>query len=206
MEGPAEKDVSDETTKEAPVVEPPTSPGRSSRRATAERMARIGEAQKKKGRKAFLTGLFAGQLLVLGLSWGGDGLQSLLQGALRLKTPMPVRSLVFCSMTAGILLTGAFIMMVLSIAGLGWFFSKKKAGFGTSLWRGIKRMARAAASLGITLVVIGGTAWLLITPEEWGTTSAYLREKGEAGYGAVRTWVEDVIHPNGEASPDQGTP
>ena len=211
-ESSPQKDISDQTTQvdltsvNAEETAAPAAPSRprsrSSRRATAERLAKINEEQKKRSRRGFLTGLIVGQLAVVGLSYGGAGLQALLQDKIGLQTPMPIRSMVFCAMTAGIGLTGCIILLVLALQGIGWFFTKKTIGFGLALWRGVKRTCRAAWSLGLTLVVISGTAWLLIPEEEWQKSAEYLADKGDEGYGAVRTWIDGFMGETEEKPPE----
>ena len=204
VDHPPEKDIADQTTQvEAPSVNAeraaaaaaPSGPRarRSAQRSSmAERMERIKEEQRKRSRKGFLAGLVVGQLAVVGLSYGGSGFQALFVDHLNLQSPMPIRSMVFCSMTAGIGLTGILILLVLALQGIGWFFTKKTIGFGVALWRGMKRVCHAGWSLFLTLMVIGGTAWLVIPPEEWQSTAKYLEAKGLEGYEVVRPWIDKV--------------
>ncbi len=161
----------------------------------AERMAGIQEQERGRRRRGFLIGLLVGQLLVIALDYGGEALIRAIQHKYPFRAPVPLRALVFTGMTAGVVLTGILICLVLGMQGVGYVFGKKQVGFFPALWRGIKRIWKAAWAVGLTLGVVGGTSWLLIPQPEWKPTAVYLRDKGVEGYQAGKGWVRSVVKP-----------
>jgi hypothetical protein len=142
-----------------------------------ERRAAIQQGQKKKRLRGFLIGLLAGQLLIILLDLGGKALLYLLRDRIRSNSPVPLEALVFIGMASGILITALLIFAVLGMQGLGWAFGKKKVGFFAAAGRGAKRVFQAAGALGLTLGVIGGTAWFMIPARDWVPTVEYLDQQ-----------------------------
>jgi hypothetical protein len=162
-----------------------------------ERLAVIQRTQKARRRRGFLFGLLAGQILIIAMDFGGELLIRLLHHKVRFQPPpgMSVRSLVFIGMTAGIAITGLLIFLILGLSGAGYVLGRKKAGLFTAVGRGAGRVFKATWALGLTLGVIGGTAWFLIPRPQWKPTAEYLRSKGENGYRDAKGWVESQITP-----------
>jgi hypothetical protein len=154
---------------------------------TAEqRRAAIQEGQKRKRSRGFLYGLLAGQVLILAIDLGGSALLHVFRDRVRVNAPVPLQALVFFGMSAGIVITALMIFFVLGLQGMGWAFGKKKIGFFTAVGRGVKRVFKAAWALGLTLGVIGGTAWFMIPGGDWKPTTDYLIEQGERAADRVR--------------------
>lgn len=127
--------------------------------------------------RAFLTGLLAGQLLILLLDLGGGFLLRSFKG--RVKVPIPLEAIVFIGMTAGIVLTALLIFFALGVRGLGWTFGKKDVGFFSAVGRGIRSTLQAAGALGLTLGIVGGTAWFMIPRAEWKPTVRFMDAQKE---------------------------
>ncbi len=156
-------------------------------KATAkERRVALQQGQQKKKLRGFLYGLLAGQILIIVLDLGGAALLHLFRDRVRVNAPVPLQALVFFGMAAGIVITALMIFFVLGLQGVGWAFGKKNVGFFTAVGRGIGRMFKAAWALGLTLGVIGGTAWFMIPGREWKTTSDYLLQQGDRAVERIR--------------------
>ncbi len=165
----------------APTASPPT----------ADRMANILRIQRARRRRGFMIGLLAGQLLIVGLDLGGELLIRAVSHKVVFNAPIPFRAVVFLGMTAGIAAIGLLIGLLLGFQGLGWIFGRKKVGFLTALCRGFRRMGRAALSIGLTLAVIGSTAWFMIPGSEWRHTAGWLDGKRRT----VVEWVKRQVAP-----------
>ncbi len=163
--------------------------------SATERRAHLDRAQRARRRRGFLIGLLVGQLLVLGLDFGGGAALHLLRDKVTVQTPVPHQALVFIGMTAGIVITMLLILFVLGLQGAGWVFGKKGAGFFTAVGRGVKRIFKAAWALGITLGVIGGTAWFMIPRDQWKPTATYLQDHGQKALQKGKGWVKDIVAP-----------
>ncbi len=168
--------------------------------STQERLDRLQKGQRARRRRGFLWGLLAGQLLVIAMDFGGELLIRLLHHQFRFQPPpgISVRSLVFIGMAAGIAITGLLIFLVLGFSGAGYVLGRKKTGLITAAGRGIRRVFQAAWALGLTIGVIGGTAWFLIPRPEWKPTVDYIRSQGEKGYRDTKGWVETFVKPSEE--------
>ena len=179
-----------------PAVPPPPPPQESPppsdapKPSAAERMANIHQIQKSRRRRGFLIGLLVGQLLIVALDFGGEGLVRLLGERVRFEPPVPLRALVFVGMTAGIVMTALIVLFLLGLQGAGWAFGKARRGFFAAVGVGLKRVWKAAWSLGLTLGVIGGTAWFLIPRQEWKPTGQWLKAQGEKGYKGAKDWLK----------------
>jgi hypothetical protein len=163
--------------------------------SATERRANLDRIQSSKRRKGFLIGLLVGQLLILGLDYGGRLALHLLKDKVKLQSPVPHEALVFIGMTAGIVITMLLILFVLGLQGMGWVFGKNQVGFFTAVGRGLKRVFKAAWALGITLGVIGGTAWFMIPRSEWKPTATYLEGHGRKALDKGKAWAKDLLAP-----------
>lgn len=155
-----------------------------------ERRAAIHEGQKRKRKRGFLYGLLAGQVLIILLDLGGRALLHLLRDRVRINAPVALEALVFIGMAAGIVITALMILFVLGLQGVGWAFGKKKTGFFTAVGRGLKRVFQAAWALGLTLGVIGGTAWFMIPGNEWKPTVEYLDAQKDKAVHKAKGWID----------------
>jgi hypothetical protein len=162
-------------------------------RSRKEREIERETAQKKRRTRGFLFGLLAGQALVIGVDLGGAALLHYFQDRIRVNAPIPFQALVFAGMSAGIVITALLILAVLGLQGAGWVFGKKKVGFFTAVGRGLKRCFKAAWALGLTLGVVGGTAWLMIPGSEWARTAEYFKEQGVRGGERAKSWVTELF-------------
>jgi hypothetical protein len=179
-------------------MEQPESPEPAAKKPSAEeRRAAIQAGQKSRRKRGFLYGLLAGQILIILLDLGGGALLHVLRDRVRVNAPVPLEALVFLGMTAGIAITALMILFVLGCQGLGWTFGKKKIGFFGAVGRGLKRMFQAAWALGLTLGVIGGTAWFMIPGHEWKTTADYIEGQKDRAVHKARGWVDGLL-PSGD--------
>ena len=169
--------------------------------SAAERRAAIETGQKTKRRKGFIMGLFVGQVIIIGIDLGFHFLIPVIEKKYQFNSPIPVQSLVFIGMTAGIVMTGLLIFFILGLQGAGYVFGKKKVGFFTAVGRGMKRVFKAAWALGVTLGVIGGTAWFMIPGPSWKPTQAYLVEQKEKAVDKAKTFAEDLLKKKDPAPP-----
>jgi len=169
-------------------------PVRAGRPAGAGRAADPGRARRRRG---FWLGLLAGALAVVVLDYGGEWALRVLAPRLQFRPPpgLSLRSAVFLGMVAGIALTGVLILLVLGWSGAGYVLGPRRRGPLAALARGARRLWGAAWALGLTLGVVGGTAWLLIPRPERGPTAEYLRARGEEGLRKGRKWIEGVRPP-----------
>ena len=153
----------------------------------------VQKAQKARRRRGFLWGLLAGQIVILILIFGGRAALHFLRDRVTFNPPIPLEALVFIGMAAGILFTALLIFFVLGLQGAGYVLGKKKAGFFTSVGRGIRRCFHAAWALGLTLGVIGGTAWLLIPSGEREPTLDYMKDQGDKAIRKTKEWAEETL-------------
>ena len=158
-----------------------------------DRRRAIQEGQKRKRRKGFLVGLLVGQLLIVGLDLAGRLVLTLMKDKIRSSSPISHEALVFIGMTAGILITALLVLFVLGLQGAGWIFGKKKVGFFTAVGRGARHVMKAAWALGLTLGVIGGTAWFMIPQAQWEPTAGYLKEQGDKALDKARQIGRDLL-------------
>lgn len=159
-------------------------------------------------RRGFWLGLGAGALLVVALDYGGEWVLVLLSSRYRFHPPagMSLRSAVFLGMIAGIALTGGGILLTLGWSGAGYLLGPRRIGPFRALARGARRLAQAAWALGLTLGVVGGTAWFLIPRPERPLTLEYLRTRREEGLQKGREWMEGLRSPSPAPSPDKTPP
>ena len=165
------------------------------------------KAKKDRRRRGFLWGLLAGQIVILTLIFGGRAALYFLRGRVTFNPPIPLEALVFIGMVAGIAFTAVLIFFILGLQGAGYVMGgKKKAGFFTSVGRGIRRCFHATWALGLTLGVIGGTAWLLIPSAEREPTIDYVKDQGEKAIRKTKEWAEETLRqePSEEDGSTQG--
>lgn len=159
---------------ETPTVPPQTA---------EQRRAEMNVRQRAKGRRGFLIGLLAGQALIAGIIFGGD---FLLRMRPDLQTALPLRLLVFLGITGGLVFTGLMIGMLLFFQGVGYVVRPRGKKFGVALGNGVRRVGRAVLSLGITLLVLGGTAAATIPPSDWKPHGELVVERGKQGWKRVQ--------------------
>lgn len=157
-----------------------------------QRRAAIAEGQKGKRRRGFLIGLLAGQILIIALDLGGRALLHVFRDRVRVNAPVALEALVFIGMAAGIVITALMILFVLGLQGVGWAVGKKKTGFFTAVGRGLKRVGQAAWALGLTLGVVGGTAWFMIPRAEWKPTADYVEGQADRALHKAKGWVDGL--------------
>lgn len=172
---------------EKPEAAPPAKP------SAAERRQAIQQGQTSKRKRGFLYGLLAGQILIILLDLGGRAVLHFFRDRIRVNAPIPIEALVFLGMAGGIVITAVMILFVLGLQGVGWTFGKKKVGFFTAVGRGVKRMFQAAWALGLTLGVIGGTAWFMIPGREWKPTAEYIGEQKDRAVHKAKGWLDGFL-------------
>lgn len=136
-----------------------------------ERLAEIQAKRRARARRGFLFGLLAGQIVIVGVNLGIPLLLRLAQANV---ADLPL--LICAGILGGVALMGFVIGSLLAISGMVGIFH------GGSVWRGLRRAGRAAAALGLTAIFLGGTAFLMIPPEEWSAVP------GKAHSMAVDAW------------------
>lgn len=171
-------------------------------------LRRPGDAGRGRRRRGFWLGLLAGALAVVALDYGGEWALRALQPTLQFRPPpgMSLRSVVFIGMVTGIALTGVLILLTLGWSGASYVLGPRRTGPLRALLRGARRLAGAAWALGLTLGVVGGTAWFLIPRPERGPTADYLRTRGEEGLRKGRGWIQDALPPPAEGPPPPAAP
>ena len=202
--------MSDEAAPAAPAAPEGSKPKSKSKKAKKERQVRaqieIQKTKKERRRKGFLWGLLVGQIIILIVIFGSRTALFFLKDRVQFNPPIPLEALVFIGMVSGIVITALLIFFVLGLLGAGYLIGgkkgQKKAGFFTSVGRGIKRCFSAAGAIGVTLGVIGGTAWLLIPTDEREHTIDYLKIKGEDAYGTSKAWAEEKFGLDGSEEED----
>lgn len=132
--------------------------------AISARRNELQASLRRRRRRGFLIGLVVGQLFVLALVFGGEALIKLRP---ELRIDLPVRTVVFAGVTAGLALTGVLIGLLLMIEGLLYVVRPKGKPFGVALANGFRRTVRALLSLGITLIVVSGTAAAGVPIDQW---------------------------------------
>jgi hypothetical protein len=167
------------------MVSPTSVPSPAARLDNLRRQAKTGR------RKKFLIALLAGQVFVLLLDLGGEGVLYLLRHKVQFKAAFPLRSMVFLGMTSTIVAMGILLFAFLGYKGANYVFGEKKIGFLKALWLGVRRVWNEAWALGLILGVIGGTAWFLIPA----AGRHDLKEKGAEVLNRGKTWVDQRLHP-----------
>ena len=176
-------------------------PAETPKPSAEERRAAIQEGQKTKRRKGFIYGLLVGQLIIIGLDVAAHFVIPLIEKKYTFQSPLPIQSLVFIGMTAGVVMTALLIFFVLGCQGAGYVFGKKQVGFVTAVGRGMKRVFKAAWALGLTLGVISGTAWFMIPGPSWRPTADYLDQHRKDAVEKIKQTAEDLLKPAPKADP-----
>lgn len=182
------------------MEQPPAAP-EAPKPSAEERRAAIEAGQKTKRRKGFILGLFVGQLIIVGIDLGFSLLLPIIEKKYRFNSPLPIQSLVFIGMTAGIVMTALLIFFVLGFQSASYVFGKKQVGIFTAVGRGMKRVFKAAWALGLTLGVIGGTAWFMIPGVWWRPTADYLDQHRKDAVEKIKQKAEDLLKPAPKAEP-----
>lgn len=151
------------------------------------RRGEIRKTQKGRSRRGFLYGLLFGQLLILALVFGGRALLHYLRGRVEIQGPLSLEAMVFLAMFAGIVFTALLIFLVLGLQGAGYVLGKKKVGPFRAIGRGAARCFKAAWAVGLTVGVIGGTAWFLVPTSERTPTIDYVEDQGKKAIEKTRT-------------------
>ena len=162
-------------------------------RTRKEREQERATAQKKRGARGFFIGILAGQLIVIGIDLAGAGALRFFGDRFKSTAPVPFPALVFAGMAIGIVLAALVMLAVLGLQGAGWFFGSNRVGFFTAVGRGIKSVVKAAWALGLTLGIVGATAWLMIPGSEWARTATYFQERGLEGRERAKSWVTTLF-------------
>ena len=174
---------------------PNISPKKGKSDRSAQFALELQKSKKDRRRKGFLWGLLAGQVIILIVIFGGRAALFFLKDRVKFNPPIPLEALVFLGMVSGILVTAIAIFFVLGFLGAGYFFGGKKGvkkvGFTTAVGRGIRRCFSATWAIGVTLGVIGGTAWLLVPTEKREPTIDYLKDKGGEAIRSSKEWAEN---------------
>lgn len=150
-------------------------------------------AAARKRRGGWLLGVLVGGLLVAALDFGGEAALAR-WSHVRLRGPLSLRAWVAVGMIGGIGL-GAVLLFFL------WGFHSAretlggKVGFFRALGRGIKHFFQTAWAVGLTLGVVGGTAWFLVPPPERGPAVDYVRDEGQKAVDKAKRMAEDALTP-----------
>lgn len=160
-----------------------------------ERLLKLNKQQRAKRRRGFLIGLLVGQLLILGLDFGGRLILTLLENRVQTNAPYSLEAIVFFGMASGVVLTGLLIFFVLGLQGVGYVFGKKKVGFFRAVGRGMVRCFKATWAVGLTLGIIGGTAWYLIPFPERDEMKTEARDRVLEARDRAEAWVQEILAP-----------
>jgi hypothetical protein len=136
-------------------------------RSAEQRRADLDQQQQRRRRRGFLLGLLAGQVLIIALDLGG-GLFLRTHPNVKIQAPIGVPSIVFLGMAGG----AALLIVAIALIAAAMALSRRR-GAG-----GLRRVALAVLTLGVTIGVIIGTAWFMIPQPEWTPTIRFAQEKG----------------------------
>jgi len=167
--------------------------------SATERRHNLGRLQKRKRRRGFLTGLLAGQLLILAMDAGGSWLLKT-HPHVHLRAPVGVEAVVFLGMALGSAVMVAALAAIFAVLGLGALFGRREGGLAAAAGRGIRRVVATALVLGTSMAVILGTAWVRIPREEWTSTAEFARGKARALAAASASSLRSLLRPPGPAS------
>jgi len=161
--------------------------------SATERLRNLMIVQRRKRRRGFLTGLLAGQMLIIALDLGGLwALHHYPQ--MKLQAPIGVQAIVFLGMAGGAALMLGVVGLIFSVQGLRAFFGKRSTSLFTAIGRGLKRVFLTGAALGVSMGIILGTAWFMIPGAEWKPTLDYTRSQGRQALDASKAKVKSLFH------------
>ena len=146
--------------------------------SATERRYNLSLLQKRKRRRGFLTGLLAGQLLIMAMDLGGSWfLRS--HPHVKLQAPIGVQAVVFLGMSIGAAVMVAALALIFTVLGLRALLGKRRTGLAQAAGRGITRVVQTVSVLGLSMAVILGTAWFMIPGDEWVKTGIFARDQGQ---------------------------
>ena len=154
------------------------------------RRAQMAPPRRRSRLAGFFKGLLAGALLIVALDLGGEFIVRYLPDSVRFNPPIPLRALVFISMTAGVLCSALLIFLVLGLQAMGWMLGRGQGGLFGALARGMGRLISATVALGLTLGVFAGTGWFMIPRSDWGRVQTYLQQEGQKGLEKTRSLLK----------------
>jgi hypothetical protein len=161
--------------------------------SATERLRNLMVVQKRKRRRGFLSGLLAGQVLIIALDLGGLwALHHYPQ--MKLQAPIGVQAIVFLGMAGGAALLLLGVGLILTVLGLRAFFGKRSTSLFAAFGRGVKRLFLTGAALGVSMGIILGTAWFMIPGSEWKPTMDYARSQGKQALDASKAKVRSLFH------------
>ncbi|HVR83947.1 MAG TPA: hypothetical protein VMU54_06510 [Planctomycetota bacterium] len=162
--------------------------------SATERRRNLSLLETRKRRRGFLTGLLAGQLLIMAMDYGGAWfLRSHPQ--VKLQAPVGVQAVVFLGMAIGGGVMISALSLIFTALGLRALFGKRRVGLGTATGRGIVRVLQTTFVLGLSMTVILGTAWFMIPGDEWTKTGAFAKEQGLKVLAAARSRLKSMVRP-----------
>ncbi|HEV3027129.1 MAG TPA: hypothetical protein VG457_06120 [Planctomycetota bacterium] len=160
--------------------------------SATERRRNLSLLQKRKRRRGFLTGLLAGQLLIMAMDFGGTWfLRS--HPHVKLQAPVGVQAVVFLGMAIGGGVMIAALSAIFAVLGLRALFGPRRVGLGTATGRGIARVLQTTLVLGLSMAVILGTAWFMIPGDEWTRTGAFAKEQGRKVMAAAQSRLKSMV-------------
>jgi hypothetical protein len=160
--------------------------------SATERRYNLSLLQKRKRRRGFLTGLLAGQLLIMAMDFGGTWvLRSHPQ--VKLQAPIGVQAVVFLGMAIGGVVMIAGLALIFAGLGLRALFGPRRVSLGRAAARGIARVFQTAFVLGLSMAVILGTAWFMIPGDEWAKTGTFARDQGRKVLAATKSRVKSMF-------------
>ena len=155
--------------------------------SSRHRRGGIRKTQRGRSRRGFLYGLLFGQVLILTLVFGGRALLHHLRGRVEIHGPLSLEAMVFLGMFGGIVFTALLIFLILGLQGAGYVLGKRKVGPFRAIARGATRCFKATWAVGLTVGVIGGTAWFLVPQSERKPTIDYVEDQGTKAIEKTRT-------------------
>src|SRR5579862_6388138 len=167
--------------------------------SATERRYNLSLLQKRRRRRGFLTGLLAGQILIMAMDAGGTWFFRT-HPHVKLQAPVGVQAVVFLGMAIGGGLMLAALALIFAVLGLRALLGKRSVGLGTAAGRGIARVFQTAFVLGLSMAVILGTAWFMIPGDEWAKTGAFAKDQGRRVVDSAKSRLKSMVR-SGAAQP-----